>query len=125
MTVIACHSEAEPGEDLNEDLSEHYDCQSCGACCVTAGEVIVTTYEDVPAAMTTALAAGPGATAAMSHAMRRMIRVGDGRCIALRQNGRSDYACGIYHRRPNVCREFAAGSEDCLIARDAAGIGRD
>jgi Fe-S-cluster containining protein len=31
--------------------------------------------------------------------------------------------CTIYERRPEVCRAFAAGSEQCRLAREAHGLG--
>jgi Fe-S-cluster containining protein len=34
----------------------------------------------------------------------------------------SDNRCGIYETRPDVCRRFSAGSEQCQEAREAIGL---
>lgn len=39
----------------------------------------------------------------------------DGWCLALDRDAMN---CGIYDRRPFVCREFAMGGGDCIEVRD-------
>lgn len=49
-----------------------------------------------------------------------MARLDDGWCAAL---DRETMRCGIYARRPGVCRDYAMGGDDCRIERARAGIG--
>ncbi|MFZ3583424.1 YkgJ family cysteine cluster protein [Loktanella sp. DJP18] len=103
--------------------SNPLDCQECGACCTFAGEVVVEATDIVlPKYLT--------------RSVRRMIEFGsweadDGvrvmarsacnSCVALRLKG-GRYACRIYEKRPGACREFAAGSHECSLARKQAGM---
>jgi len=43
------------------------------------------------------------------------------RCVAL-QGALGQCTCGIYTRRPGLCRDFAAGSEDCQASRRQRGL---
>ena len=43
-----------------------------------------------------------------------MARLADGWCAALDRN---TMLCGIYERRPTVCREYELGGSDCLAER--------
>ena len=45
---------------------------------------------------------------------RSMARLEDGWCAAL---DRSTLLCGIYDRRPWICREFEMGGRECLDER--------
>lgn len=49
-----------------------------------------------------------------------MWKDGAGRCGALQGELRRNCSCAIYGQRPEVCREFEAGSEECLEARERA-----
>ena len=48
-----------------------------------------------------------------------MARLEDGFCVAL---DRVTSRCTIYAQRPGVCRDFAAGSDDCLTEREVLPI---
>ena len=48
-----------------------------------------------------------------------MRRLDDGWCVAL---DRDTMLCTIYPRRPGVCRDYPAGSADCLLERAKHGI---
>ncbi len=43
-----------------------------------------------------------------------MARLADGWCAAL---DRATMRCGIYARRPSVCRDYAMGADDCIVER--------
>lgn len=94
-----------------------FDCQSCGACCSSL-DVLLTgaeadDFEADPrlAALTVLRCDRPGLT------LRFMKRGGPiDRCVAL-EGPLSHCRCRIYAQRPQLCREFAAGSPDCLTAR--------
>lgn len=45
-----------------------------------------------------------------------MSRLDDGWCTAL---DRDTMLCGIYKRRPTVCRDFPVGGDDCITERAA------
>ncbi len=63
---------------------------------------------------------------AMAHFIghRAFMRMRDGHCAALEirrepgdANGAADYFCAIYERRPQICRDLARGSPECLGER--------
>lgn len=92
------------------------DCATCGACCreaydsvEVAGSEAVNHYH--PELITT-------------HGDRRKLRRTGSRCAALSggDNVNGNYACTIYPNRPNTCREFTLGSENCLDARRRVGL---
>jgi Fe-S-cluster containining protein len=43
-----------------------------------------------------------------------MARLDDGWCAAL---NRATMLCGIYERRPTVCRDYQVGGNDCIAER--------
>ncbi len=99
--------------DAAPSASEHsadvFDCQTCGACCAEAGAVILDEEDDVPVSLVQNVAN-----------LRCMVTEGTSfRCAALLGTIGEAVACGIYGRRPTVCRSFDAGSDECLSARDA------
>ena len=100
---------AEPDPNAPPLPAAAFDCQTCGACCVEAGAVILDTEDDVPASLVQHVAN-----------LRCMVTEGTSfRCAALLGTVGRAVGCGIYGRRPAVCRSFDAGSDECLSARDA------
>lgn len=90
------------------------DCQSCGGCCAWS--------ETWPVLM------GPGDGAGIPEDLidvenERMQSYGH-RCAALEGEIGRQVGCSVYDRRPLVCREFQAGSDDCLMVRQALGLDR-
>lgn len=47
-----------------------------------------------------------------------MARLDDGWCAALE---RDTMRCGIYARRPTLCRDYPVGGDDCLVERAKHG----
>lgn len=95
--------------DAAETPVDDFDCQACGACCVEAGAVILGDEDDVPSSLVQHVAN-----------LRCMATEGSSfRCAALFGTVGRSVGCGIYRRRPGVCRSFDAGSDECLAARDA------
>jgi len=78
-------------------------CSSCKACCCRL-EVMLMSVDDVPAEM----------MAVDRWGGQVMTRLEDGWCAALDRN---TMLCGIYDRRPTVCREYQVGGSDCLTER--------
>jgi Fe-S-cluster containining protein len=101
------------------------DCQRCGACCVGL-DVLLTDAEadrfeaDPRLVALTTLHVRGGAPAL--RFMRRDPRTD--RCVAL-EGPLGACRCGIYAERPALCRDFAAGSPDCLAARKRRGLPAD
>ena len=79
-------------------------CDSCAAVCCRL-EVLLVTETGVPERF---IRDNPAGVAAMD-------RLDDGWCAAL---DRERMCCGIYARRPLICREFEMGGPDCLAERE-------
>lgn len=78
-------------------------CSDCAACCCRL-EVMLMGDDEVPPVFTRQDRWG-------GWVMRRL---DDGWCAAL---DRQSMRCTIYARRPLICREYAAGGDDCLGER--------
>ena len=78
-------------------------CSTCRANCCKL-EVILMGEDDVPTELIHVDRWG-------GHVMARL---DDGWCAAL---NRATLLCGIYERRPGLCREYEMGGSDCLIER--------
>ena len=94
-----------------------YDCQHCGACC--RGLDVLLDEAD-----TARFLLGPQLLA-LTHLhqvrpgwkLRFMRRSADtDTCVAL-EGPLTNCRCTIYEQRPDLCRQFEAGSPDCLAAR--------
>lgn len=84
-----------------------FDCVSCGACCAYS--------QSWPAFIGSGDDEGiPDEFIDFENA--RMLCFGD-RCSALTGEIGSRAECGVYAHRPLVCREFQAGSDDCIMVR--------
>lgn len=89
----------DPGTSERKSIA----CSSCKACCCRL-EVMLMGGDDVPSELIEADRWG-------GHVMARL---DDGWCAAL---DRGTMLCGIYERRPTICREYQAGGSDCLAER--------
>jgi len=49
-------------------------------------------------------------------------QLGGQRCAALAGPAMGPYGCTIYADRPTTCRDFAAGSANCVEARRRVGL---
>ena len=88
------------------------DCQCCGACCFSLSPTYVRiTGEDWARLGETA------ETVAHFVGNRDYMRMTAGHCASLEIHQDADagvrYACSIYDRRPQVCRDLARGSPQC------------
>jgi hypothetical protein len=94
------------------------ECTSCGACCREAYGAVEVSARDPFAARHPELLVKEG--------RRLQIRRDGDRCAAL-EGGRSAgerYHCIVYEDRPRTCRDFALGSDNCLVARRRVGLSR-
>lgn len=101
------------------------DCQRCGVCCFSA----LTTYVRVTGDDWTRLG-DKAETFAHFVGHRAFMRMQDGHCAALVVHrdaaaNEARYACRVYERRPQVCRDLERGSPECEgeLARKTAGAG--
>jgi Fe-S-cluster containining protein len=78
-------------------------CAACKACCCRL-EVMLMSEDDVPLRLTEEDRWGG----------RVMARLDDGWCAALE---RDTMLCGIYERRPTICRDYPVGGSDCIAQR--------
>lgn len=99
-----------------------YDCQACGACCaefdvlLDDGEADRLSQLPRPHKL---VVQHPLSSGQQLQFLRR-----DGltaRCVAL-AGPLGACRCVIYPHRPHLCREFEAGSDQCLAARRAHGF---
>jgi Fe-S-cluster containining protein len=84
-------------------------CTGCGACCH---------LQRHPPFMPTELDALPPDLAAELQAAIDRDKRKTGPCLWLT----ADKQCGHYQRRPEVCRQFELGGEDCLLTRVQFGV---
>lgn len=82
-------------------------CSDCQACCCRL-EVMLISDTGVPGRYVDVDAWGGEV----------MARLEDGWCAAL---DRDSMRCSIYERRPEICRAFEMGGEECLAERVSAG----
>ena len=103
-----------------------FDCQKCGACCRATPPYsrlkYVTIYSDDLARMTV--------EQRNLHTVfedgKYGIKIKDNlECSALNGNIGSCVECKIYDNRPDICRNFEAGSMICRLARYEAGFKED
>lgn len=84
------------------------ECQACAACCFAPHDEHVRVTGDDHARLT------PDEQARLTVWIgnRVFLRMQDGHCAALvAQSG--DWACSIYERRPQLCRDLARGGPAC------------
>lgn len=97
-----------------------FDCQRCGACCVTYRVSFYWAEADdapggtVPAALTRAISPWHRCMAGTEHEPVR--------CVCLQGTVGQGVACGIYALRSSACRELQPGDDKCLRARARHGL---
>lgn len=98
------------------------DCQTCGACCVFFLCVAVNEngYQTPPEYVWQVTREAAGGEITVDRFMRRDEEKLN--CTALVGTLGENVGCGIYENRPQVCRDFEAGSDKCHALRRAYGI---
>ena len=96
-----------------------FQCDLCGACCCTFP--VYVSAEDAEREPRIALKGRNWPSISKRPA-------GSTNCFRSRFRMRvflgNDNRCNIYHTRPEVCRRFEAGSDQCQEARRHSGLGR-
>ena len=96
-------------------------CRTCGAYCVTGGEVVVDAADLTPRHLTRSVRGRVGFASWEAAELRRLHRI-DGRCAAFRGEVGAACRCATYARRPAVCRQFRPGGDACRTARTDVGL---
>jgi Fe-S-cluster containining protein len=87
---------------------------SCGACCFSELSNYVRVTGDDYARL------GEDAeTLAFFDGTRAYMKMESGHCAALCVGGGDELCCSIYEKRPQICRDLARGSGECLAEREA------
>jgi hypothetical protein len=92
------------------------DCQACAACCRHAYELVPVGRNEPLFARFSHLCEKKGKVLTVRRDPVRK------RCAALDGPDQGPYACGIYSERPSTCRDFTAGSKNCIEARRRVGL---
>ena len=96
-------------------MPEVPECLACGACCFSELEAYVRVTGDDYARL--------GARVeelVWFDGNRAYLRMVEGHCAALEVDGRSGrWVCNAYEARPQICRQLARGSPECLAELDA------
>lgn len=104
----------------SHDGNAVFDCQTCGACCAKYrvgfywAETDAHPLGHVPQQLTHSISPYRVAMNGTSSPTPR--------CVALEGIIGQQVACGIYAVRSSACREFAAGTPECIKARVAHGL---
>lgn len=108
------------------EYSEFFDCLSCGVCCATRFsekktyvKIDQTDYLNIPSDLRDGLVTS---TKDGNFLSTKQNKDGVTVCAALEGIVGKSVECGIYAKRPLICRIFEPGSPECLIARDAFGL---
>lgn len=97
------------------------DCRTCGACCAPERNDAV--YVGVTAAdLDRMTRVWRDRYVARDAVLTKLDPVGRCVCVALRGAVGKTVSCSIYARRPEECRQFTAGTKECLLARRQAGL---
>ena len=114
---------------MSVDSKPPPDCLTCGACCVSpfVGEGYIQVSPDEERRLAKLglpvleIVPGPEDRVVMLGTRNngQRLRV----CVALTGKVGKQVACAVYAERPELCRQFEAGSPECHQARKALGIG--
>lgn len=107
---------------VDPETGEPLDCTRCGACCRSGRDgAILVSADDLVRWKRDGRADLIAATVDGHFGERAFATTEDGACVHLSwPDGRS--ICSIYEQRGTTCREFAAGSWQCLEFRRERGV---
>jgi len=98
-------------------------CHNCGACChqMAEGKKMVINLSAAQSDLMESMM--PGCTVAYTAEERKLRTVVvsniSSACMFWKGTPGRTSSCGIYRKRPQVCRIFPTGTDDCLIMRDS------
>lgn len=114
--------EASPGKVVNPTLAAcalfepPLDCQSCAACCRHAFSLVPVRLSDEVNWRHPQLVGKSGKDLTILRDPERRC------CAALGETAEHSFGCLIYSDRPRTCRDFSAGTFNCLEARRRVGL---
>ena len=95
-------------------LLENLDCSACGACCREAYHVVEIEVGDPFLKLHPHL---------VTHDDGRfLLERPRGLCVALCESAETGYHCSVYSDRPESCRHFEVGGDNCHEARKRVGL---
>jgi Fe-S-cluster containining protein len=111
-------------------MTREFDCQTCGACCVSpyTGDAYVALDESEASRLTLALLPvvfqrqGGDPPEYLPKLGTKLTADDTKVCVAFEGEIRSTCGCGIYEARPNVCRQLEVGGKACREARRRIGL---
>jgi hypothetical protein len=99
------------------------DCRTCGACCYGDSMWVHLVAKDDERLGDAGVRRLTVLTEHGRGYFARSMRMVGGHCLAFAADlGDGGCGCSIYDVRPDICRDFAAGSLDCFAARARRGI---
>lgn len=103
------------------------ECMACGACCAYGPQWVAVTKEEVkhlPEDMTEAAKPEKWTIYGRKTPFRVMRVIGpEDRCAALYGRIGREVSCYVYQKRPEMCRRFERGSQECTWLLGYYGIG--
>lgn len=96
------------------------DCITCGACCVYGLVIPINRREPEPLKRYVEVALDEAPDVVIERAFERA--EGDGRCVNMAGEVGVEIGCTVYPDRPQICRDFDAGSDRCFGYRRMYGI---
>ena len=111
-------------------MSGEFDCQTCGACCVSpyTGDAYVALDDDEATRLTLAQLPvilqrqGGEPPEVVSKLGTKLSANATNVCAAFGGIVGSTCFCGIYEERPTACRQFEVGGKACREARRSMGF---
>ena len=96
------------------------DCVTCGACCVYGLVIPINRREPEPLERYIEVTLDDAPDVVIERAFER--DEGDGRCVNMAGDVGVEIGCTVYPDRPQICRDFDAGSDRCFGYRRMYGI---
>jgi uncharacterized protein len=96
------------------------DCVTCGACCVYGLVIPINRREPEPLTRYVEVTLDDAPDVVIERAFERDEK--DGRCVNMAGNVGVEIGCTVYPDRPQICRDFDAGSDRCFGYRRMYGI---
>jgi uncharacterized protein len=96
------------------------DCVVCGACCVYGLVIPISRREPEPLSRYIEITLDDAPEVVIERAFER--DAADGRCVNMAGEVGVEIGCTVYLDRPQICRDFDAGSDRCFGYRRMYGI---
>ena len=105
---------------ITEDSEPIPNCVTCGACCVYGLVIPINRREPEPLERYIEVTLDDAADVIIERVFER--EESDGRCVNMAGEVGVEIGCTVYPDRPQICRDFDAGSDRCFGYRRMYGI---